>query len=1083
MRSTLRLVGLAAALLAFPAVARAQTGKITGTVTDAASGQPIEGVQVVLAGTGRGAISGTNGRYFIISVPPGTYTVTARRIGYQSEERTGVNVVIDVTREVNFRLQSSANTLTQVRIEAQSDPIIQPGTTGSVSAITSQEIEALPTTNISGVLALQLGYLNVPVENTDVTAFVDERRGVTSVRIRGGRAGETMTMIDGIPINNFTLGGPALDVTTEAVEQIGYIRGGMEAQYGNAMSGVINVATREGTEDLRGAVSYQSSRIAGRMGSIRDSLLGRDVIQGRVSGPFPGLGGKLRWIVAGRQNTGAQRALQFDDQIVSPFVNPADPRGNTVQAFDLFKGWRGVGFNQQRDLYGKVTAKFTPTMTLNVGAIDYEREFQDYNPAWVLTGYDMVDACRNAYPDAGDFCDRVYGIGNPQRWEEVISAGASAFQTNKYSIQGSTRNTRSLLWSSFNHTRGRTNYKVAAGRLKVARNACDWLTGICLGDKIRNYTTAQSFVRGRFLSTSTVANARWLNPGAGSENFAGGDTNTTYSMRADVESQVSDHHNLKAGLFYQQHDIRFYEAKNLSRPFDASVIGNYTYGGEPWDAAIYLQDNIEYDFVTIKLGARFDYTRADGTFFTNPLDPTNGTTVTEVCNGAAFGSTPYTWTNPQGQTFSGIAACNLARDERGTQFLMDSARRVAFQDDFSRAPVRRQFSPRIGIQFPLSERTSFFANWGIYSQNPIYNVMYQGTGIGRTSDSAAFNPLYPGDSGRMFRSGQSLEGTALGPNFRQDFGFVPLIGNPRLEIERSSQYEVGFLAELGTNYGLRVTGFAKDQTGLTGFRRGGVLPDGTPVDDKGQTYNAAGTGIVYNVLVNTDFQTVRGIELILNRRLRDFWAYDLRYGFQQVFTNAAPPELELQKQIERDVAVSREIRSEIDQPHKFTGVLRFEVGEKTPLIDLRGFDVGRLTRNSRLTITSSASSGLPYTPQVTFAGLAGDRLERNSGTAPATWQIDMYAEKKWRAGNLLWGAFVTVNNLTDRKNCLQPYPTTGQCNSGALTQLRGLTGPFFNGGGVDPNAVGSTGVTTTQFDHPQLYGERRSILSGVRVSF
>jgi hypothetical protein len=255
------------------------------------------------------------------------------------------------------------------------------------------------------------------------------------------------------------------------------------------------------------------------------------------------------------------------------------------------------------------------------------------------------------------------------------------------------------------------------------------------------------------------------------------------------------------------------------------------------------------------------------------------------------------------------------------------------------------------------------------------------------------------------------------------------------------------------------------------------------VDDKGQTYNAAGTGIVYNVLVNTDFQTVRGVELIFNRRLRNFWAYDLRYGFQQVFTNAAPPELELQKQIERDVAVSREIRSEIDQPHKFTGVLRFEVAEKNPDLRIRGFDIGRLTRNSKLTFTSSASSGLPYTPQVTFTGLAGDRLERNSGTAPATWQIDMYAEKKWRAGNLLWGAFVTVHNLTDRRNCLQPFPTTGQCNSGALTQLRGLTGPFFNGGGIDPNAVGSTGVTTTQFDLPNLYGERRSILSGVRVSF
>ena len=449
----------------------------------------------------------------------------------------------------------------------------------------------------------------------------------------------------------------------------------------------------------------------------------------------------------------------------------------------------------------------------------------------------------------------------------------------------------------------------------------------------------------------------------------------------------------------------------------------------------------------------------------------------------AFGSTPWTWTSPQGRTLAGIAACNLARDTLGRQFLMDSARRVAFQDDFASAPVRRQFSPRIAVQFPLTTTMAFFANWGIYSQNPLFNAMYQGTGIGRVSDSVAVSPLYPTDTTRRIRKGQSLEGTPLGPNFRQDYGNIPIIGNPRLELERSSAYEVGFLSDIGRNYAIRVTGYAKDQTGLTGIRRGGVGPTGVPVNDVGQTYNAGGTGILYYILVNTDFQTVRGVELIFNRKLADYWAYDVKYGYQQVFTNAAPPDLEIQKLIERDVQVSKDIRSEIDQPHKFTGVLRFEVGEKTPSLALAGVDWGRLTRNGKLTLTLNASSGLPYTPQITFTGLPQDRLERNSGTAPANWQVDLYAEKKWRTGNLLYGAFLTVSNLTDHRNCLQPYPTTGKCDAGALSQIRGITGPYFNGGGLDPNAVGSTGVTTTQFDLPNLYGDRRTILSGVRVTF
>jgi hypothetical protein len=530
---------------------------------------------------------------------------------------------------------------------------------------------------------------------------------------------------------------------------------------------------------------------------------------------------------------------------------------------------------------------------------------------------------------------------------------------------------------------------------------------------------------------------------------------------------VTDHHNVQGGVFYQHHDIRFYEAKNLSRPFDASVIGNYTYGGSPWDAAIYVQDKVEYDFLTIKLGFRFDYTQAKGQFFRNPLDPTNGTTVTEVCEGRAFGSNPYTLTLSDGRVLSGIGACN------NDPVLMDSARKIAFRDDFGPSPVRKQFSPRVSINFPITERTSFFMNWGIYSQNPVYNAMYQGTGIGRAADSATFNTVTRDSIPR----GRTLEGTPAGPNFRLDFNNVPIIGNPHLLIEKTSAYEMGFLAELGTLYSLGVTGYTKDQSGLAGFRRGGIRSDGTPVDDKGQTYNQAGTSIVYNILVNTDYQTVRGLEVSFKRRLRNFWGYDLRYGYQQVFTNAAPPELEIQKIIERDVSVNREIRSEITQPHVLNGVLRFDVGESSP-----SFRYGSLLRNSRLTFTSSLVSGLPYTPCRTFVCGPSDRLERNSGTAPAIWTMDMLAEKRFRAGNLSYGLYLTVNNLLDRRNCLQVYPSTGQCDAGSLNTYRAITGPFQNGG-VDENAIGRTGVNTTQFDHPELLSERRSIMTGLRLSF
>jgi len=81
----MRWIVRAAALLLLavvPSVAHAQRGKLTGVITDAASGAPIDGAQIVIEGTGLGALTQENGRFFILNVPVGVYAVTARRIGY-----------------------------------------------------------------------------------------------------------------------------------------------------------------------------------------------------------------------------------------------------------------------------------------------------------------------------------------------------------------------------------------------------------------------------------------------------------------------------------------------------------------------------------------------------------------------------------------------------------------------------------------------------------------------------------------------------------------------------------------------------------------------------------------------------------------------------------------------------------------------------------------------------------------------------------------------------------------------------------------------------------------------------------------
>ena len=96
----------AATLAAFVplSAAHAQTGVISGRVTDGSSLQPLNGAQVYVVSTARGVLTGTDGRYRL-SVPPGTYTVRAQYLGYETGEQS-VTVTAGETATVDFALSA-----------------------------------------------------------------------------------------------------------------------------------------------------------------------------------------------------------------------------------------------------------------------------------------------------------------------------------------------------------------------------------------------------------------------------------------------------------------------------------------------------------------------------------------------------------------------------------------------------------------------------------------------------------------------------------------------------------------------------------------------------------------------------------------------------------------------------------------------------------------------------------------------------------------------------------------------------------------------------------------------------------------
>jgi outer membrane receptor protein involved in Fe transport len=1001
--------------------AEAQTGKIAGVITDAESGTPIEGVQVHVQGTGYGAMTGTNGRYFIISVPPGAYTVQARRVGYQTSEQTGVEVRIDVTREVSFQMNTAAGVLATQTIVAEAAPLVEAGLTGSSQAISAEIIESLPVTDVSGVLALQQGFLEVP-QNTDIVSFTDTRRNVLSpIRIRGGRAGETLTMVDGLPVNNIVFGGRAFDLTTTAVQQLDYQKGGFEPQYGNALSGIINIATREGGTELAGNLEYQTTELGGTFGSNYDELKGLNLLRGFISGPVPGTSERVRFVVAGQFSSGADEVLEFDND-VTRFTGETNvlERFNTPHTLDLFPGWRAFGYDNEQNIFAKATINVTPSSKLNLSFIDYERQRQPFDFDYMLTGFNALEA------PAVQSLEDTLGVLGSARFANIV--------------QSSIRADRQMYWATFEQRLGRSVIRLRGAKFDQERESCNYFQGVCFGARFADINFTERFVAPG-ISQGT--------PLGGSDEFFGGERAESYIFRGDIESQVTDHHNLQGGVFYQKHDIVFAEARNLG--VNDVVVVPQRYAAKPYDAAAYIQDRIEYDFLVVKLGFRFDYGKAQGSGFTNPLDPNNGTTAREVCEGNApsLGATsPATYTDSTGQTFTGLAACNhpIAKST-----LLTQATDLAATDDFTDADARRAFSPRLGVSFPLSERSTLFFNAGRYTQNPLYNNLYQNSGVGTTAGAA---------QGICDTTQTKSNSTECYPIIVADAYTPAFIGNPHLLLEQATAYEIGYATEIGGTYAIRATLFNKDESGLSGIRQ---VQD---VFDIGNTYGTSAPRPF--VIVNQDFSTTRGIEMQFQRRVRDYWGFDINYSYSKSTTNAPPPDRQQQSLSEGDPTSLRELRSEIDQPHTFNAALMFRVNEETP-----NFVLGDWLRNSYLTVTGRAASGLPYTPTRSFTGFGdANQAELFSGRAPTTFQVDLLAGKQFRIANLGYGAFVRVVNLTDRKNCIQVYVTTGRCDAGTIDQNRARQG----------NTVGEN-VSSTFFDRPSFFGTRRSIFAGVRVNF
>ncbi len=253
----------------------AATGQVKGTILDKKTGQPIIGASVMVVGTKSGDNTDLDGKYSILRLEPGTYALKISAVGYQDLEVTNVNVKSDLTVEVNQKLSEKTEQLEdKIVVEATQD-IIDKFTPNSQTIITKETINKLPVQTVDKLM-------------DQIAGVVTNSTG--EIFIRGGRAFEVSYIVDGVPIDDPLGGlgqaGAQLSLVSGSIQEFSVIKDGFDPEYGDALSGIVNIRTQTGSKDVtRSNVQFITDDFGNA--TLNEYSRNSDYVRFSLSGPDP----------------------------------------------------------------------------------------------------------------------------------------------------------------------------------------------------------------------------------------------------------------------------------------------------------------------------------------------------------------------------------------------------------------------------------------------------------------------------------------------------------------------------------------------------------------------------------------------------------------------------------------------------------------------------------------------------------------------------------------------------------------------------------------------------------------------------
>ncbi len=533
----------------------AEFGRVQGRVINAETGEPLIGADVIVEGTELGAATDENGEYTVLFVPVGTHRVVTSYISYDAFTYTNVVVNADQTTLLNFQLEPTVIEVGEVVVEAER-PMVVISSVSTDRAVTSQEIDRLPVTTINQVITLQAG-----VVESDL-----------GTHLRGGRTDEITYFVNGIVTKVPNEGWQSMIVNPSGVEEVTVVSGGFDAEYGDALSGVINVVTKEGGTKHSGTVRWLTDEIFVDSKTIN---YGYNLYDFSLGGPLGSR--RFRYFISGE--------LMLNDAWEEALYMVPSPRMD----------YRGQG----RLSYLLPSAKGKVTVS---GLLE-RRQWVNWR-SQQYKYFDQIFSSRIKNWMAG----ATFNYMLTEKTLAEFKLGATHFDR----FFGN----RDYVWEEENDRQWYDDYRFHAEHLvgNYLLNDSLPVKDIIVDSVMQYHTEFQN--RGFY----ALRNSPW---GVEGLFYTYGDFrtwsywwNNDYQARVDLTHSVGKVHEFKTGFDFIQYEMKYY---NNNLPWVTNPFWDY-YDYSPFKLAYYIQDKMDFEGLITRLGLRLDYFDPKAFTFANPND-------------------------------------------------------------------------------------------------------------------------------------------------------------------------------------------------------------------------------------------------------------------------------------------------------------------------------------------------------------------------------------------------------------------------------------------------------------------------------